>query len=238
MNFMQFLKSLDDLLYEIITWLVFYPITLCRTILHPFTMMAYADSELEDAPEQQYPDVLSPPIFLLLTLLLSHTIELALIGQSSIVAEKRGLAGLVSDDTSLLLMRLLFFAIFPLIMAVALLRRQREKLTRDSLKPLFYAQCYPAGVFALVLGIGTLATQFHGSPAFRSAVLGIILVAFLWYGALQTLWFARMLEASKLRGFAIATMTMVECVSCSCCSPLYSPRSHRHRASPRHRTAP
>lgn len=212
MNFMQFLKSLDDLLYEIITWLVFYPITLWRTIRHPFVMMAYADSELEDAPEQQYPDVLSPPIFLLLTLLLSHTIELALVGQSSIVADKRGLAGLISDDTSLLLMRLLFFAIFPLIMAVALLRRRKERLTRDSLKPLFYAQCYPASVFALVLGIGSLVTQMPGGPAFRNAGLAIILAAFLWYGSLQTLWFTHTLEISKLRGFGIATMTMVECV--------------------------
>lgn len=212
MNFMQFLKSLDDLLYEIITWLVFYPVTLWRTIRRPFEMMAYADSELEDEPEQQYPDVLSPPIFLLLTLLLSHTIELALVGQSAIVAEKRGLAGLISDDTSLLLMRLLFFAIFPLIMAVALLRRRRERLTRDSLKPLFYAQCYPAGLFALVLGIGSLATQIHWIPAFRIAGLWIILAAFLWYGSLQTLWFARTLGISKPRGFGIASMTMVECV--------------------------
>lgn len=210
MNFMQFLKSLDDLLYEIITWLVFYPVTLWRTIRSPFTMMAYADSELEDAPEQQYPDVLSPPIFLLLTLLLSHTIELALVGQSSIVADKRGLAALISDDTSLLLMRLLFFAIFPLIMAVALLRRQKERLTRDSLRPLFYAQCYPAGLFALVLGIGSLATQLHGSPVFRIAGFWIILAAFLWYGSLQTSWFARALGISKLRGFGIATVTMIE----------------------------
>jgi len=211
MNFMQFLKSLDDLLYEIITWLVFYPVTLWRTIRQPFTMMAYADSELEDAPEQQYPDVLSPPLFLLLTLLLSHTIELALVGQSELVAEKRGLAGLISDDTSLLLVRLLFFAVFPLIMAVALLRRRRDKLTRDSLKPLFYAQCYPAGVFALVLGIGSLATQMPGNPLFRVAGLWILLAAFLWYGTLQSFWFARALSISKLRGFGIATVTMLEC---------------------------
>jgi len=211
-NFMQFLKSLDDLLYEIITWLVFYPVTLWRTIRHPFAMMAYADSELGDTPEQQYPDVLSPPIFLLLTLLLSHTIELALVGQSAIVAEKQGLAGLISDDTSLLLMRLLFFAVFPLIMAVAMLRWQKEKLTRDSLKPLFYAQCYPAGVFALVLGIGGVSTQFHGNQAFQVAGLGMTLSAFLWYGVLQTFWFAHALRISRLRGFGIATLTMVECL--------------------------
>jgi hypothetical protein len=210
MIFMQFLKSLDDLLYEIITWLVFYPITLWRTIRRPFEMMAYADSELADAPDQQYPDVLSPPIFLLLTLLLAHMIELALVGQSSIVADRKGLAGLVNDDTSLLLLRLVFYAVFPLIMAVRLLHKQKQPLTRDSLKLPFYAQCYPTAVFALVLGLGTLLTQLHAPMAVAATGLVTILLAFLWYGLLQALWFARMLGVSKLRGFLSATRGMLE----------------------------
>jgi hypothetical protein len=210
MLFMQFLKSLDDLLYEIITWLVFYPITLWRTIRRPFEMMTYADSELEDQPEQQYPDVLSPPIFLLLTLLLSHTIELALVGENPIVASRKGLAGLVNDDTSLLLMRLVFFAVFPLVMSVRLLRRQRTALTRDSLKHPFYAQCYPTAVFALILGLGTLMTQLHAPVAMGVAGLVAIAFALLWFGVLQTLWFSRTLGISKLRGFLNATRGMVE----------------------------
>ncbi len=209
MNFMQFLKSLDDLLYEIITWLVFYPITLWRTIRHPFAMMTYADSELEDSPEQQYPDVLSPPIFLLLTLLLSHAIELALFGQSPIVADRRGLASLISDDTSLLLVRLIFFAVFPLIMAVRLLHKQKQVLTRESLKRPFYAQCYPTAVFALMLGLGSLLIQGH-LPAAKLAGLAVMAFAFLWYGGLQSFWFARTLETSRLRGFLTATRAMLE----------------------------
>ena len=210
MIFMQFLKSLDDLLYEIITWLVFYPITLWRTIRRPFEMMAYADSELEDQAEQQYPDVLSPPIFLLLTLLLSHTIELALVGENPIVADRKGLAGLINDDTSLLLLRLVFYAVFPLIMSVRLLARQRTALTRDSLKGPFYAQCYPTAVFALVLGLGTLATQMHAPLAVGIAGLVAIVLAFLWFGTLQTLWFTRILGVSRLRGFLTATRGMIE----------------------------
>lgn len=210
MNFMQFLKSLDDLLYEIITWIVFYPITLWRTIRRPFEMMAYADSELRDPPERQYPDVLSPPIFLLLTLFLAHMIELALVGENPIVADRKGLAGLINDDTSLLLMRLVFYAVFPLIMSVRLLRRQRRRITRDSLRQPFYAQCYPTGVFALALGLGTLAMQMHGSPALVLAGAAVDLVALLGYGTLQTLWFSRNLQISVLRGFLAATRGMIE----------------------------
>ncbi|NYT40036.1 hypothetical protein HZY97_04660 [Sphingomonas sp. R-74633] len=212
MLFMNFLKSLDDLLYEIITWIVFYPVTLWRSVRRPFQMMTYADSELRDTPEKQYPDVLSPPLFLLLTLLVSHAIELAVVGQSSLVADKQGLAGLVSDDTSLLLIRLIFFAVFPLIMAVSLLNRQHRKLTRDSLKPPFYAQCYPAGVFALVLGIGGLLSQLHAGPAATLIGAAVIVAAFLWYGTLQTLWFKRALGISLPASFGIATLTMIACL--------------------------
>lgn len=212
MNFMQFLRSFDDLLYEIVTWLVFYPVTLWRTVRRPLAMMAYADTELSDTPEEQYTDTLSPPLFLLPTLLLSHGIELALVGQNPVVASNKGLASLISDDTSLLLMRLVFFSIFPLIMAVGLLRRQRVRLTRASLRQPFYAQCYPTALFALVLGLGALLLQLNRGPEVHAAGAALIAAALLWYGIVQTRWFARMLGVGVLRGFGIATLAMLECM--------------------------
>lgn len=41
MIFMNLLKSLDDLLFEIMGWLVFYPFTFWRTLRHPWRMMDY-----------------------------------------------------------------------------------------------------------------------------------------------------------------------------------------------------
>ena len=45
MHFMQLLKSLDELLYEVMSWLVFFPLTLWRTLTQPITMMEYAESQ-------------------------------------------------------------------------------------------------------------------------------------------------------------------------------------------------
>jgi hypothetical protein len=211
MGFMQLLKSLDDLLYEIMSWLVFYPITLWRTLRSPWAMMAYADAELEDSPGQQYTDTLSPPLFLLLTLILSHAVELTMLGQSKLVTDKTGIAGLVTDDTTLLLLRLLIFSVFPLIMAVRLVRKQKQQLTRDTLRQPFYSQCYPAAPFALLIGVGSIGTQLHW-PQARLAGGLLILAALLWYGSLQTRWFSRQLGVSLLRGLWIASIGMVECV--------------------------
>lgn len=208
MNFLQFLKSLDDLLYEIVTWLVFYPVTLWRTIRHPWAMMDYADEELGQTDEQQYTDTISPPLFLLMTLLLSHAVELAVLGQSSLVTRTDGLAGLITDDTTLLLMRLLVFSVFPLIMAVRLIRKQKVRLTRASLKQPFYAQCYLAGPFALLIGLGAIVSQLHWDHVnFGGYVL--IAVALSWYGGFQARWFARNLCIPMLRAWWIG---MIECV--------------------------
>ena len=155
MNFLTILKSLDDLLYEVMSWLVFYRLTLWRALTQPLVMMRYADTELKDAPERQYTDVLSPPLFLLLTLLISHMVELAVIGDSPLIASRRGLAVLISDDTSLIALRMVAFATFPLTMAVRMVRAKRQKLERETLKLPFYSQCYAAGPLALMFSVGT-----------------------------------------------------------------------------------
>ena len=72
MHFMQLLQALDELLYEIMSWLVFFPLTLWRSLTRPLRTMDYSDRELAGQAEQQYDDTLSPPLFLLIALLVSH----------------------------------------------------------------------------------------------------------------------------------------------------------------------
>src|SRR5688572_3994391 len=108
MNFFNLLKSLDELLYEIMSWLIFYPVTLWQGLTRPLKMMDYSDAEQGDAEEKQYTDTLSPPLFLLLTLVISHALELSTVGESAIVADKTGLGGLVNDDATYILMRVAF----------------------------------------------------------------------------------------------------------------------------------
>ncbi len=199
MNFVQFLKSLDDLLYEVVSWLVFYPVTLWQAARRPLAMMDYATSELTKPDEQQFDEALSPPILLLLTVLVAHGIELALIGESAIVADKRGVASLISDDTSLILLRLVAFTSFPLIFAVHTLRKQRVTLTRQSLEPAFFAQCYANAPFALIVSIAATLTQIPNSwtVAAALALFGLSAIGFV---AVEAMWFRKVLGVGVLRG--------------------------------------
>lgn len=198
MNFMQLLQSLDDLLYEVMSWLVFFPITLWRTITRPLQMMEYAGRELHDQPDKQYDETLSPPLFLLLALLSSHIVELALAGGvNPIVQRTTGLAAFVDTDSKLLLLRLMIFSIIPLLLATALLVGSKQPIARGRLKAPFYAQCYPAAAFALVLGMSGLLLH-HASVAAKLGGLAIMLGSIIGYFAVELAWFRRQLHCGLL----------------------------------------
>lgn len=78
MDFVKLLKSLEEPPYELVSWLVFYPITLWRTLTRPLETTRCADLELTDKPEDQYEDTASPPMFLLITLVIAQGLSSAL----------------------------------------------------------------------------------------------------------------------------------------------------------------
>lgn len=193
---MNLLKSIDNALYEIMAWLVFYPITLWRSLRHPARMMDYADTEMGDVVADQYSDSLSPPTFLVITLVLSHWLELAFV-DSKLQVTGRG--HLFDTDQHLLVFRAVLFSVFPLIMAIRLLTRQGTALNRETLRPPFFSQCYVAAPFALTIGIAGVFARLDCTWA-ATAALALIALAFLWYARLQANWFAALLGVSWWRG--------------------------------------
>lgn len=199
MDFMKILKSLEEALYEVMVWLVFYPLTLWRVLRSPAAMMDYADTELGDADEDRYTDLLSPPIFLAITLGLAHALELAL-GQGEQASS------FLSDDRNLLAFRMIAFSAFPLVLSVRLLRKRGEMLDRKILRPPFYSQCYVAAPYAAVVSSAPIVALHLPIPQMDKflAMIGVILAATTWYLLLQARWFARGIGTSTMRGFGTA----------------------------------
>ncbi|WP_245415215.1 permease [Hoeflea marina] len=195
---MRLLKSLEELLYELVSWLIFYPVTMWRAVSNPLQMMRYADVELSDRPEQQYEDTLSPPLFLLITLMIAQALSSALPS----IYEHAAIPKALSTGSNLLIVRGVIFSAFPLVMATSLLRRKGVRLTRDTLRPPFYSQCYVAAPFVLLLGLGLdlmLIPQQRGLATGLAAVLAAV----LWYGQAETRWFMRDLRIGAVRAAAL-----------------------------------
>lgn len=209
MDFLKLIQSLDELLYEIMSWLIFYPVTLWRALTKPLKMMDYADTELGDPAERQYSDTLSPPLFLLLTIALTHAAELSLVGQDQLVTSKTGLSAFISDDSSLILVRVAFFSIFPLIMAARMVRARHVKLDREPLKPPFYSQCYVTAPFAMMVSAASILMRM-GQIEWEVAGFALLVFSLLWFGTLQILWFAHHLRTGYWRAAGHASRAMVE----------------------------
>lgn len=187
MDFMRLLRSFEDFIYEVMTWLVFYPRTLWRVLRHPLRMMDYSDAEQARAPDDQYTDTLNPVLFLLLSLLAVHAVELAT--HTGLADTDRALltspfGGFLNSDQNLLLSRAICFGIFPLMYAIARLKLAGEAIDRNTLRQPFLAQCYVGSAFAGVISLTTTVARLP-DPAWQTGGLAGIGVAALWYLAIQ-----------------------------------------------------
>jgi hypothetical protein len=201
--FLIFLKSFEVLLYEIMSWLVFYPRTLWRSVRHPLVMMERPDTELKLPAEEQFQDVVSPPIFLLLTVVAANGIEVAVVGSSPLIDNGVGLASMITDNTSLILFRLVVFALLPMISAVFALVAMHRPVDRKTLQPLFYGQCFVTTPVVLLFSIAEALTRLPETTANIPAG-ALFIVATLFYLAGEASWFAYEAKRSRSVGFAWA----------------------------------
>ncbi|WP_251008054.1 hypothetical protein [Sphingobium sp. BHU LFT2] len=190
------------------SWLVFYPITMWRILRHPLTTMRYAEDQLLLDQDRQYRATVSPPIMLVLTIVLIQGMGVAIDGTNAIVKHRHGLASLVNDNTTLLFLRLVLFGTFALVLAARKVHRSNQQLDRDTLKPAFYAQCYAISPFALLLSSGvSAAAHLHGGVQLLGLIA--IIAAFLFNGVVQIRWFQQELEQSWFRSFIDASIGMI-----------------------------
>ncbi|MFY2762744.1 hypothetical protein [Arenimonas sp. MALMAid1274] len=199
---LKLLRALEDFLFEAIALLFFYPVTLYRIARRPLESMQYAESEEIADRETRYDDAVSPPLLLLLTILLT-----TFVAQSVHAGQPVGDAPLASfifdSPQNLLLFRCLLFSLLPLVAAVTLLRKQHQPISRDSLRPVFYAQCYLAVPLALAVTLGSTGMAQPDPRVTFAGGLGFAL-GFVWMIWAQTRWFSQKLAWGWLRSLGAA----------------------------------
>lgn len=193
MDFLKLLRSLEEFLYELCTWFLFFPRTLYRVIVHPARMSAYVDAELRDKSDRQFDDAISPPMFLMLAVLVAHGVELLM--HQQIVGTGALSRTVFGNEESLLLYRSITFAIWPLVATVHMLRRSRIPMTRETLRRPFFMQCYLTAPFAVALSTSMVFVRLPGELSTHIGV-AVSVLAFLWYLAVQAGWLKVALKRS------------------------------------------
>ncbi len=202
MDFLNLIRSIGELLFELLTWLIYYPRTLWLTLRRPLQMMAYVEHEEREDGAERYTDTLNPPLTLLVTIALVHAAELGMQMPQPI---SRTVVGqlIVGSDQNLILMRSLLFGLLPLMAALRVVRARGLPLERRHLRAPFFGQCYLAAVLAGVLGIATLVASLDEPWADWAAGVGALLVT-LWYLVIQTRLFRHSLGLTTTRALLLA----------------------------------
>ena len=66
MDFIKLIQSLQELVFEMVVWVLLLPKTFFRALLRPDLMVKYVNSELQKEPEKQFDDYISPVLFYLM----------------------------------------------------------------------------------------------------------------------------------------------------------------------------
>src|SRR4051812_22597915 len=193
------------------SWLVFYPRTMWRSIRHPLRLMERTEDELKLAPAEQFRDVVSPPIFLLLTVVAANGIEVAVVGNNRLIDEGIGLATMITDNTSLILFRLVAFATLPVISGVFALAAMRRPVDRETLQPVFYGQCFVTTPVVLLFSTAATITRLPQPDANIPATL-LFITAALFYIAVEACWFVWESKRSAAIGVVWAIAAFALCL--------------------------
>jgi hypothetical protein len=207
MDFMRILQSLEEFLYEVMSWLVFYPRALWRTFRHPVAVAVYTEKQLKQGRDQQFTEMVSPPLMLILTVVIAHVIELS----SPMGMAKAGSTlgnQLFSSEQGIIATRSVIYCLFALFGAMAMLRRKRLPIDRETLRAPFYIHCYLLAPF--VLGLAIMTTVLYNTRG-HWPLLGLPIGFFscIWYAWAQTAIYRRILEMSLLRASVTATLVNI-----------------------------
>lgn len=210
MDFLKILRSFEEFIFEATTWLLFYPRTLWRIVWRPLATMDYSDREQAEPDDRRYDDGLSPPIVLLVTIVLINFIGQALHVPQPADTSDVGKT-ILNSPQNLILFRSLVFSLVPLVAAATLVKRQGHTLTRETMRAPFYAQCYLAAPCAAFVSLGLVIFQ---RPEIHNLIgLSVIVAGTLWFLTAQTRWFRKRLGLSTFAAALTALWAIVRALA-------------------------
>ena len=179
MDFIKLLSSLDELLYEVMSWLAFYPRTLVRILRHPVAVAQYTRLQMQQPKEQQFAEAISPPLLLILSILLAHVLEL--ICAVPLPDQTTRLATLLmGNEEGLLAFRSVSFSLYALLASWWVLKRTDTRIDRDTLREPFFIQSFLTSPFAVIGSIASIMCRSQ-APWGVACGLAIGVAITLWY---------------------------------------------------------
>ena len=220
MDFSEVVKQIEQFIFELLMWVIFYPYTLVRVMFRPIRMLAYVGREIVAEPDLAFGSAIRPPLFLFLCIAIGSIISPIGPEQAAILGQTELGQWLTQSWVNLLAFRTLGYSTFALAGALIYDWITPGSITRDTLKLPFYQQCYICGPFALAFS--PTLVRLDSAPE----ILGPLALAMqLWLWVVQVLFFRRLVGAgwikSTLLGLAVVVIGNVALVSATLLGDLF-----------------
>lgn len=201
MDLIRLLRSLEEFLYELVGWLVFYPRTFWQIVRHPGQIARYTRDELGKPLDARFQATISPVLMLILTVALAHAMELA---TRAAIPDLQSPVGriLFGSEEGIMLTRSAIFCIYALGAALGTLRRQKVYITRETLREPFSIQAFLACPFVLALALGELLLRWPGH-AWVGPGLAVHALGIGWYLWARTVAYRALNPSGWARAFGL-----------------------------------
>ena len=74
MDFSAVVKQIEQFIFELLMWVIFYPYTLVRVVFRPTRMLGYVSREIVADPDTAFASAIRPPLFLFLCIAVGSVI--------------------------------------------------------------------------------------------------------------------------------------------------------------------
>lgn len=179
MDFYKLLQSAEELLFEVMMWVLLLPRTLWVVLTRPASLPAYIHKELREKDAQRFDDMISPPLSLFICVALGSLVEPQGGGDDRMLnALGKWIESSYSND---LVASSVIYAMLPLAITAACMWAKGVPLRRENYREAFYVQAYLICPVAIAIAI---ATRFSGQMQFpvlhyaASALAAAVLVCY------------------------------------------------------------
>lgn len=148
MDFVNIVKSLEELFYEFMFWLMMFPKTLIQTIWKPGQMVRYISEEWNKEAQDRYKNSITPFIFWLISSALFISSFDSAAGTSLITGQ------------SMLLVFAMILAFPPIVFTLVMLRAKATTIEYGNFRRPFHIQLTVFGVFQTMAAIFLFMTNY------------------------------------------------------------------------------
>lgn len=204
MDFFNFAKAVEQGIYDVMMWILFYPLTLLRMLVSPASTLQYVYAEARGNPDVAFSEAMRPALMIFISIAIG-TFLTPFTDEQRALLQGTPIGSLVTSSWFFLIFyRMVVFSFFPLCGALLLDMLTPGPISRETLRTPFYLQCYICAPFALVAS-PTLVNIQHDSLPVYAAFAAVT----FWFLAVQYIFFRTYARQTVLRSLLLAPAVLL-----------------------------